>query len=792
MVGETKDEESRPFIESIRLVTPSREYPLHRKYDVNDSELRSLAQHALRWTYVLRSRERWLLSATANEQHAADAIATLNDFGLTQDDVAQIAVSRMVVVKMPFASGDRGWEGRILPWEYVLSAATRKYRADVSLVVTRHLVVSGIDEPQVAHVRPTVLYVESAPSPFNAVYTFESERRLVRDALQPDDSGWSELINPTLDRLRSEVATLRPDIIHLAGFDNYQGAQLLRTVAGPDARIETPQGVQTTSDFINDERGFLDGYMMSGQQELRRVVTAEELSQALCADQHRPFLVSFNLYNSAARSAPLALAQGALAAIAFQDTFNDDLAEYFYRTLYEQLRLTNWHLPMAFSESFERTRNQPEANQATGLVLWTSATAIDSRLDQQTRTTSVRRRDVHRTFMKERVAPARDIRKSTGISPEPPCDLQVEPFPELNYAVLHNKGRLFKSFIIHRRASATGMNALLSVRVEAHLGNETACFHKQVTLDSDRKSLSDEIHVPLTAALARSVREAVFSSLFVEVVWNETVLYRETHRLRLLPIDQWRDNERDGKWLPSFVQPRDPAIIKALQQAQRYVRVIRDDPAAGFEGYQSADPEDPPSLDTVDLQVRAIWSSLLHEWQLGYINPPPTYSDAMDSQRLRTPSTVLADCAGTCIDLALLFAACLELVDIYPVIFLLDGHALPGYWRHHKFQSDFQTVRVAVPEDVVSADASWSTASGAQYESWQVGKPGYKEIRQHIRAGHLVPLETVRLTEHAGFGEAIDAGMEALSVADDFHSMLDIVTARFRLITPLPIDRGQA
>jgi len=59
---------------------------------------------------------------------------------------------------------------------------------------------------------------------------------------------------------------------------------------------------------------------------------------------------------------------------------------------------------------------------------------------------------------------------------------------------------------------------------------------------------------------------------------------------------------------------------------------------------------------------------------------------------------------------------------------------------------------------------------------------------RHIRLRHLVPIETVRLTENCGFAEAIEAGIEALSVAADFDSMLDIVIARTNNVTPLPIS----
>ena len=225
------------------------------------------------------------------------------------------------------------------------------------------------------------------------------------------------------------------------------------------------------------------------------------------------------------------------------------------------------------------------------------------------------------------------------------------------------------------------------------------------------------------------------------------------------------------------------------QQAQRYVRVLRDDPSAGFEGYQvvGSGALDEEELAQVDLQVQALWATLVHEWQLGYINPPPTYSAALDSQRLRTPSGVQRNAAGTCLDLALLFAACLELVDIYPVVFLLEGHALPGYWRHHSFHEQF--AQAAYPQQGAPlVPAERSSSAGIQKFPWQtLGQEAHRELARAIESRQLVPLETVRLTEYCGFVAAIEAGVEALAAPQDFHSMLDIVRARQWGVTPLPI-----
>ena len=129
------------------------------------------------------------------------------------------------------------------------------------------------------------------------------------------------------------------------------------------------------------------------------------------------------------------------------------------------------------------------------------------------------------------------------------------------------------------------------------------------------------------------------------------------------------------------------------------------------------------------------------------------------------------------------------LVDIYPVIFLLEGHALPGYWRHHDYQAEYRLVSdPGEGEAVAAGDERRNTTPGAQTVPWRVGKSGFRELRRQIRSGRLVPLETVRLTEHSSFREAMKAGVEALVDEADFDSVLDIITARRpNNVTPLPI-----
>jgi hypothetical protein len=178
------------------------------------------------------------------------------------------------------------------------------------------------------------------------------------------------------------------------------------------------------------------------------------------------------------------------------------------------------------------------------------------------------------------------------------------------------------------------------------------------------------------------------------------------------------------------------------------------------------------------------------------VNPPPTY--AQRAQRLRTPTDVLRTKSGTCIDLALLFAACLEYVDIYPVIFLLPGHALPGYWVGDARHADFLQVGeggmdpAGGGDEAAAASASQgvvTTMTCEQDAPWMLSTvdrrgPIASEIRARLKRPDLIALETVGLTDGTSFCDAQDLATEHL--AQGMESMVDIRIARNRKITPLP------
>jgi hypothetical protein len=726
----------------------------------------------MQWSYISRNRRRWSGRESLVKEQAARARTLLQEeFGIGAEELLELAKSRVAQVVIPYLREQIGWELRVFPWEFVLSVATRDVRRGEPLTILRRLAHVRPKTRQAARSPKSILYIESAPGPLAQEYSFDSERALVQATIGSEEVSWHELRNPTRQLLQKEIVRLKPDVVHLAGFDTHQGLQLIRATESEDG-----DGRATTTEL---EPARKDGYILAGEATALDLVDAEDLAAIVCAAPGKPLLVSCSLWNSASRICPMLIAAGATAAIGFQDSFADELVESFFASFYRHLRHESWTLRDAFIAAWEKLRQHPSGLVGTGIVLWSEDALVAPGAEKKATAVRMRRMktDVERD-VELVLDPAREQIDEI-------VTLTITPIEELNYSLLHNRRPLFEDFKLVNRKRGRITN--LSVTVDLNAGSWSFPFRRQCDL-VDELDLKSEIHASLTADLVRSVRESVSTSLFVEMTWHDQVLYRDTHRVRLLPPDQWRDTNQDRIWLPCFVLPRDPAVGALVEKAHRYVRVLRDDPGAGFDGYQSVDSTREDPTEEVDLQVQALWSAILHEWQLGYINPPPTYSRGLDSQRLRTPSAVLAGRSGTCIDLTLLMAACLELVDIYPVIFLLDGHAFPGYWRSDEAHQEFLQVQEARVDEPI--DPRGTVVAGTQAERWVSGRLAYDEIVRQVDQGHLVPIESVKLTENCGFWAAVEAGKENLRPRREFHSMIDVLSARFDRITPLPLTES--
>jgi len=724
---------------------------------VGRTRLQRLAKH---WHYVMRSRRRWITDPELRDALQARATSHLGAIGVGPKELQKIAQYEVVQVEIDPPSSlmqaeTDGWESRLIPWEYLLSAATRKYR-EGRLHVVRYLRCGRamMQDPPAVPTQMQGLFVESAPGRLRGKYNFSIEREVLERHLE-GRLKWTPLPNPSITGIQSATAT-SPDVIHVTGLDTFQGARFL----------DRDQKIPANS--------IKDGMYLRNDSWDETAVDSATLALALSAGITKPRIVSFNLYNSSARTAAFAVAQGAAAAIGFQDYIDDMLAEVFYANFYWQWRNSGCDLLAGFKGGMNAVLEYSDRLQGAGIVLWSAQSLIGMKPSSP--------------------VPVATQPISVALPPSSSwIRVETKPVRELNYSILQNSKRpLFDQFSIYKLRADSIRD--LEVVVELQIGNERYPYRRMLEMKHHVHDLSEEIGVGLTSDLARSLTESVQTTLYVRVEHKKDLILSATQHVTLLPVDQWCDDDTNRIWLPSFVLPRDPAVLQIITHAQRYLMALADDAGAGFDGYQSVE-ENPDDFESVDSQVRALWCALLHEYGLSYINPPPVFTLA--SQRLRAPSQVVDGRRGTCIDLALLMAASLEFVDIKPVLFLLQGHAFPGYWTSEEARHRFlvrpnplplmeaEGNMTPLPDEEQEQEA---TESFAQRVPWEVDNSRYEEVIEAVNTGDLVPLETTLLTNHGSFHDAIEQGRRNLEDPEQFEYMMDIGVARDSDVTPLPLD----
>ena len=697
----------------------------------------------------VRTRRQWRKSSSVRQfmfRLTGDYLADLGDNPETE--LRKIARAGVVEVHIPAGTGESAF---IFPWEFALTEITSSIRAGQPLLVIRHL-DNGVPRAAAGDAFP-VLIVQSAPGELGNDYSFESEHKVVTSSF--GDLKALDLNNPTLEQLRNLVTINAPHTLHFAGVDGLQGAELLKL---PD---EGQLGL-----FLADAQG------------LPILVSPDQLADAATIAAVKPSLVAYNFYNSSWPIASQTVRKGAAAAVGFQDEIDDAIAELFFARLYEAWQRSGWDLLYGYREAWKGLSDYSAKLLGTGIVLWSATSLLPSiqskRPSAQTSTATISPETIL-SYGDPRFA---DVKNAIEVA--------VEPCLKLNYSMLHNNRPLFNKFEVKRQASGRLQN--VRVEVQLNTGSDAATYSTTFDLSRNRPivDVSALARVSLTSDMTRSLRESVYTSLFVSVFWESRVVYQETFRVALLPPDEWRDDDLNRIWLPSFVLPRDAAITAIVDKAQKYLSVLQDDSGAGFDGYQGVLPAGTPMemrCESVDDQVRSLWWALINEYQLGYINPPPSFTEV--SQRLRTPSDVIEGRRGTCIDLTLLLAALLEYVDVFPVVFLLAGHAFPAYVRSEDSYAALRGVFFTPPSRVKGGDNAKPGANALK--EWILDQRYYSSIVQLVRGGHLVPLESVALTQRTGFWDATSQGTENLKNKADFQFLVDIKAAREADVTPIPL-----
>jgi superfamily I DNA and/or RNA helicase len=322
---------------------------------------------------------------------------------------------------------------------------------------------------------------------------------------------------------------------------------------------------------------------------------------------------------------------------------------------------------------------------------------------------------------------------------------QILPF--LNISLYLNDIKPIKSLTIENTSEVD------SAQLEIKITSDLPCiepFNYILSMVPAKKDVKIPLeNLKVNRNFFNNLSETEKANITIEVIEQEITILKETISINIQPLEHFGGFHVLPELIAAYVTPNHPYVYHIKRKAIEILE--KQQLKTAFEGYQSND------IERVLQIMSAIYSAIQSE-DIIYSSLPPGYEET--GQRLRMLNTIQQEKFGNCIDISLLFAACLEAVDLNPILIIIRGHAFVGCWlQDDKFS------------EVINDDKTAIT----------------KRLSKGIREMITVEATSVCMGNNIKFSDALDAGEAQLVQKDDFLLSIDIKRARTLRIRPLPL-----
>lgn len=327
------------------------------------------------------------------------------------------------------------------------------------------------------------------------------------------------------------------------------------------------------------------------------------------------------------------------------------------------------------------------------------------------------------------------------------CDM----IPKINFAMQQN----YIPFIRNLTVGNEGDEDISDVRLTIAFD---PAFAKTFTYDiscvpSGKSVEISPLRIILSTEMLFSLTEAVSGTVSFSLSKDEKELYQKDIPVQLLAFNEWSGLAFDPELIAAFVTPNHPEIAKVISEASVYLKKWADTTA--FSAYQRQNP------NFVKQQMAALYAALCAR-RIAYNMPPASFEYI--GQKIRLASTVLEQKQGTCLDLAVLYASCLEAVGLNPIIIFIEGHAFCGCHLEEETFADCATDDVSAIEKRIAAGAE-----------------------------ELLLVECTDMTkENVDFDKSLKHGRDHMNTPGSFICAVDIARTRGSGIRPIPLRLEQA
>lgn len=317
----------------------------------------------------------------------------------------------------------------------------------------------------------------------------------------------------------------------------------------------------------------------------------------------------------------------------------------------------------------------------------------------------------------------------------------------LTYAIVHNGAYIVRDICV-KNVSETDLDNLL-IRISSSNG-----LTEDFKLGIEMIKSGEELHfrnlnVPINAEYLASLTERSSCRLTAGIYSGENLLISETTNITALAFDQWPGLQYTPELLAAFAMPNHPVVTSMLQLAAKYLEKWTRDPS--LAGYQFEDP------NRVKNMAAAAYAAIQQK-NITYAEPPSSFETF--GQRIRLADAVLEQHLGTCMDMTLLYVACLEAMGLNPIMVMMKGHIFAGVWLVEESFSD-----------MIMDDPS------------QLEKRMSKGIHEVV----VVECTAMCAGKSRSFDDAVTLAERNVSNYDSFAFVIDVKRARSMGIRPLPV-----
>jgi len=267
-------------------------------------------------------------------------------------------------------------------------------------------------------------------------------------------------------------------------------------------------------------------------------------------------------------------------------------------------------------------------------------------------------------------------------------------------------------------------------------------------LDGGEAFQSDNVELRLSAAFLSELTERISGQVKVKIESKDQLLFENQYVIDILAFDQWQGFSMLPETLSSFITPNNPNIADIVKRASYCLNQWTGSPS--LDEYQSR------NADRVKKQMAAVFEAI-RELGVIYCTPPSNFEES--GQRIRMVDAVLNQKLATCLDMALLYASCLEAIGIHPIVVFIKGHAFAGGWL---IDDTFA--------DIVNDDPALLS----------------KRIAEGINEILLVETTVMNSGTNGSFDDAIKSASYHLAKSDEFLMFIDVKRSRYTGIRPLP------